>query len=291
VAARPYSLIWLLFAWLLGVLEPLICAVTTWPGMIFGAGDTRRWDTPRRRRRGLIVVLGGVEGPSLYARAMAVGLLRSGWRGAVKIHQWNAGVPILRALTNLMNREHHRRSADALVQIIRSHRALYGATHVALLAQSGGCWIVTGALEQLGPSEAVDRAVLLAPAISPGYDPARAAAACRDGLASIGGPGDLFFLGLGTSVFGTSDRRFGPSAGLTGWRRSAAGFEEVRWRPEWVRFGYVGNHVSTVSPAFIRRVVAPWLSGARRTLANDPGNPTGVGDPCRLQLDETKSAS
>lgn len=263
MATRQYSNIWLLFAWLLGVLEPLFCAVSTWPGMIFGVGPTHRWNTPRRRRRGLIVVLGGVEGPSLYARAMATGILKSGWRGAVVVYKWNAGPPIVRALKNLMNREHQERCAGELVRMIHEHRARHGNTRVALLAQSGGCWIVVRALEQLGAAEAIDRAVLLAAAISPGYDPSRAAAGCRDGLVSVGGPGDLFFLGLGTSVFGTSDRHFGPSCGLTGWRTTARGFADVSWQPAWVRFAYVGNHVSTVSPIFIRRVVAPWLTGGR----------------------------
>jgi len=261
MAVRQYSFIWLLFAWLMGVLEPFFCAISTWPGMIFGVGPTLRWDTTRRRRRGLVVVLGGVEGPSLYARAMATGILKSGWRGAVVVYEWNAGPPIVRALKNLMNREHQERCAGELVRMIRGHRTRHGNTRVALLAQSGGCWIVVRALEHLGAAEAIDRAVLLAPAISPGHDPTRAAMGCREGMASVGGPGDLFFLGLGTSVFGTSDRHFGPSCGLTGWRTSPPGFDDVSWRPAWVRFAYVGNHVSTVSPIFIRRVIAPWLTG------------------------------
>jgi len=252
-----HSRLWLILAWLLAIFDPLVCALT-----LFGVGGRRRWDTPRRRRRGLIVLLGGVEGPSLYARAMATGILRSGWRGAIFVHRWNAGIPLLRVFPNLMNQDRHRRAVSQLLALIRDQRKRYGDTPISLLAQSGGCWIVIGALEQLADGDGVDRAVLLGPSISPTYDPSRAAAACRGGLASIGGPGDLFFLGLGTSIFGTSDRRFGPSAGLTGWRTAARGFHDIRWRPEWLRYGYVGNHISAVSPIFIRYVVAPWLTGA-----------------------------
>jgi len=246
-----------LIAWLLAPLDPIIVALT-----VFGVGGRRRWDTLRRRKRGLIIILGGVEGPSLYARAMAAGILKSGWRGAVSVYRWNSGIPLLRVFPNLTHRRHHRRSATGLRELIRDHRARFGDTRVAILAQSGGCWIAMQALEELDGSDAIDRAVLLGPSIWPGYDPARAARGCREGMISIGGPGDYFFLGLGTTTFGTSDRHFSPSAGLLGWRRKAVGFADVRWRPEWLRFGYVGNHITAVSPAFIRHVVAPWLTGA-----------------------------
>src|SRR5262249_9070950 len=158
----------------------------------------RRWDSPRRRRRGLIIILGGVEGPSVYARAMAMGILRSGWRGAVHVYRWNAGIPLLRGFPNLMNPRHHRRCAPRLRWLLRDHRRNFGDTPILILAQSGGCSITVRALEKLDSDEAVLRAVLLGPSISSGYDPAKAAAACREGLVSIGGPGDYFFLGLGT---------------------------------------------------------------------------------------------
>ncbi len=255
-ANRNYSPLWLLVAWLLAPLDPIIVALT-----VIGVGGRRRWDTPRRRKRGLIIILGGVEGPSLYARAMATGILRSGWRGAVHVYRWNAGIPLFRVFPNLMHGRHHRRSAAGLLELIRDQRARFGDTPISILAQSGGCWIAVRTLEELEGADAINRAVLLGPSIWPGYDPARAARGCRGGMVSIGGPGDFFFLGLGTTTFGTSDRHFGPSAGLLGWRREAEGFADVRWRPDWLRFGYVGNHITAVSPAFIRHVVAPWLTG------------------------------
>lgn len=242
------------------LLDPLGGLIAMLPSLLIGLGPTHRWDTPRRRRRGVIFILGGIEGPSLYARAMAVGLLRSRCRGAVVVHRWNAGIPFIRSARNLMSRAHHERCAAELAARIEAHRRDFPHTPVSLLGQSGGCWVIVRTLETLGPHRAVDRAVLLCPAISPGYDPSRAAAACRDGLVSIRGPGDLFMLGLGTSLFGTSDRRHTPAAGLVGWRRSARGFHDVTWRPSWLRTGYLGNHITSASPAFIRDIVGPWLA-------------------------------
>ncbi|MCK6457740.1 MAG: hypothetical protein L6Q92_14565 [Phycisphaerae bacterium] len=248
------------------VLDPILGLMSTLPGTVFGPGPTQRWDSPRRRRRGLVIIVGGIEGPSLYARAMAIGLLRYGWRGAIVVSRWNAGVPWLRAFVNLMSSAHHTRCAHALAAQIAEYRRGHPDGYIAIIAQSGGCWITIRALERMEDSIRVDRAVLLAPAVSSGYDVARAAQRCRGGLMSVGGPGDLFYLGLGTLALGTSDRRFRPAAGLLGWQHHPPGFVDARWRPEWLRHGYLGSHITVCYPRFIRAVIAPWLVGdAART--------------------------
>jgi hypothetical protein len=133
---------------------------------------------------------------------------------------------------------------------------------ICLLAQSGGCWIVVRAMEKLPPGCKVQTAVLLAPAISPDYDLTVAASKCKGTLISVGGPGDFFFLGLCTLLLGTSDRVHTPSAGWIGWRHHPDGFAEIRWRRDWIRYGYIGNHVTTSAVRFIENVVAPWLDDA-----------------------------
>jgi hypothetical protein len=194
---------------------------------------------------------------------MARGVLISGYRGAVIVFPWNRrgrrGVPLLCVLRNLMNRRHHERWSDRLVQAILDYHAEYPNAHLNLLAQSGGCWITLRALEKLPAGVKLQSVVWLAPSISPDRDIADAAARCQRGLVSVGGPGDLFFLGLGTALFGTSDRVHTPSAGWIGWRHHPEGFTEVRWRPEWIRLGYVGNHTTTSAGRFVAKVVAPWF--------------------------------
>jgi hypothetical protein len=95
--------------------------------------------------------------------------------------------------------------------------------------------------------------------MSPDYDTSLATSRCSAGLVSIGGPGDFFFLGLGTTIFGTSDRVHTPSAGWIGWHHHPPGFRDVRWHPSWVRYGYFSNHTSSTSRHFIERIVAPLL--------------------------------
>src|SRR5205085_990644 len=71
---------WRFFALLAGLLDPVAGLLAGIPGWAMGVGATHRFDTPRRRRRGLILVFGGIEGPSVHQRRMALGLVHGGWR-------------------------------------------------------------------------------------------------------------------------------------------------------------------------------------------------------------------
>lgn len=255
-----YAWYWSAFAILSGLVDPLlgvfvkIASIFWWPRLPAMA------DTPRRRKRGLLLVLGGIEGPSPYNHAMACGVLCSRYRGAVVRFGWNRGIPFVRSLVNLMSRRHHTRQTARLVERIVWYKSRYPEAPVSLLAQSGGCWIVLKALEQLPADMRVHSAVLIAPSTSPDYDISLATSKCAAGMTSIGGPGDFFFLGLGTTLFGTSNRVHSPSAGWIGWHHHPPGFREVRWHPDWVRYGYFSNHTSSSSRNFVERLIVPMLN-------------------------------
>jgi pimeloyl-ACP methyl ester carboxylesterase len=207
----------------------------------------------------LALVLGGIEGPSLAQHAMAAGLLRGGWRGAVRIQRWNAGVPLVRCALNLMSTTRHETASDALVSHAIAYRQKHAGTPVVIIAVSGGCWVAVRALEKLGPERAVAGVVLLAPAISPGYDLRAAVAATRGGILTVRSPYDVVLLGLGTTLMGTSDRRFGWSAGNRGFVTVHERLHERVWRPADLRLGYLGSHCTSIAPEFLAREVTPWL--------------------------------
>ena len=95
------------------------------------------------------------------------------------------------------------------------------AEPVFVVAKSGGSGVVVKALERLD-EHAVERVVLLAPAVSPGYDLTDALRAVRREMVVFWSPFDLIILGAGTRVFGTIDRVRTVSAGLVGFKKPAA---------------------------------------------------------------------
>src|SRR5205807_9495687 len=82
-------------------------------------------------------------------------------------------------------------------------------------------------------------------------------------------PLDAIVLGLGTRIFGTIDRIRSVSAGFVGFRPPVslddtqraqyAKLRQVRWQPGMASTGYLGGHVGTDIPAFLRKYVVPLL--------------------------------
>lgn len=216
-------------------------------------------DTPRRRRRGLTIVLGGIEGPSIFNTQIVRGLLASGYRGAVVRYDWNAGLPIIRSFVNLVSTRHQERGARAVVDIVTAYRSAQPTAPISIIAQSGGCWVAIRAMELLPPNMNISTVVFHAAAVSAEYDVSAAAKRCQRKVISIEACGDYVLLGLGTLLFGTADRRHRLGAGFVGFRQRPTNFEAMRWRPSWLRHGHLGNHTTSAAFAFMRDVIGPRL--------------------------------
>lgn len=247
---------------LAALLDPLIGFLFALPHLFLFTHCERRWQTPCRVRRGLVIVCGGIEGPSLAQHGIAGGLLRGGWRGAVHIFRWNTGIPFWRCGVNLMNRAYQQRRAAELAGMIREYTRLQPGRPIHLVAVSGGCWIVTQALELLHSCDkapTVDQVILLAPAISPTADLSRAARAVNGQLHLFKSRFDFVMLGAGTTLLGTSDRRFGPAAGWRGLRNPPTNVCQHEWLAAFADHGNLGSHCTSVAPGFIRSIIAPLL--------------------------------
>ncbi len=213
----------------------------------------------------LVLVADGCGGIDLCVIALRHLLGREGDPRLVRMIAWGHGFG--RWYADLTDAANHRRGSDRVVAEVLAWRDRHPSVPVYLVGKSGGAWIVVRALEAL-PAGSVEAAVLLAPAVSPGYDLAPALRAVRREVVSFWSPLDLIVLGLGTGIFGTMDGVRSASAGLRGFREPSpppdpaatpapARLRQVRWRPRMALKGYLGGHVGPDSPAFLEAYVLP----------------------------------
>jgi len=240
-------------------------AYTRWIARLFRAVYGEPPDPPDGPGAGLVLMVDGVGGLDLCGTALryVMGAERSPL--TVRLVDWGHGWG--RWYADLSNAENHAAHAGAMAAEVLAYRDRHPGAPVYLVGKSGGTGLVVRALEAL-PADAVEAAVLLAPAVSAGYDLGRALRAVRREAVVFWSPLDLIVLGAGTRVFGTVDRVKAVSAGLVGFRpppgvgSAYAKLRQVRWGRSMALTGYLGGHVGVDSPAFRRKYVVPLLRAA-----------------------------
>jgi alpha-beta hydrolase superfamily lysophospholipase len=214
-----------------------------------------------------VLVADGIGGFDMCGRALARVVKASGLAYTTWTVRWCHGVG--RWYSDLTNAADCEARAADVAETIRLFRDRRPDVPIFLVGKSGGCAVMVKALELTARPE-VERAILLAPALSPGYDLTRALEKVRAEILVYWSPLDVFFLGLGTGVFGTSDRVRGRGAGLVGFRTPSPGddperiaayrkLRQVRWAFGMSATGYLGGHLGPDSPLFLARYVVPLL--------------------------------
>lgn len=183
-----------------------------------------------------------------------------------EFHHFRWGHGYMQIIKDLTNSTNLSQKAEELASLIREYKIKYPDRRVYIISKSTGTAPAVMALAQLQP-ESVERAFLLSPAISPDFDLSKALAATKQGLYSFWSPHDHFWLGLGTSLFGTADGVFCRSAGLTGFTRPDESsnnphyvkLQEIEWVPSMLLQGHLGGHPGNSMPPFLRKYVLPLL--------------------------------
>jgi alpha-beta hydrolase superfamily lysophospholipase len=173
----------------------------------------------------------------------------------------------MRIIKDLTNRDNTRRRSEELAELIRDYKSKFPERRIYVIAKSAGTAPAVMALSQL-ENDTVERAFLLSPAISPEFDLSRALGATKQELYSFWSPHDHFWLGLGTSLFGTADGVTCRAAGLTGFKRpddprqnsQYEKLKEIEWTPSMLLLGHLGGHPGNSMPPFIRKYILPLLS-------------------------------
>lgn len=231
---------------------------------------------------GLILVLPGIEGESRWNHSIVRGLRLAGLPCTCEIHDWTWGRWL--SLYSLRCRSRHCAQADLIAEKIADFRSRHPAAPVWLIGHSGGGAMSVLSLERLAEDVRAEGAILLGPALSPGYDLSRALERTRLGIWNFCSLGDVLFLMAGTLVFGTVDGRHSISAGAIGFRGGSPALADDRgtseaqpgpsltqipWRLPMLRQWNCAGHFGYVHHCFVREWVAPIVRASLRSAQPD----------------------
>ena len=251
-------------------LEMLVLGVAVVLGWLLKSFRTRE-----RLEHGLVLVLPGIEGQSCLNHNIVRGLGDAGVPGCIRIFDWTTRLIVL-FLVHLRWRKLHQRGVQNLIQQIRDYRRDYPGRPIYLIGHSGGAAILVLALQELPEDCQVDRAILLAGALSADFNLAPALRRVKRGIWSFHSSLDLFYLGLGTLVFGTLDGPRVVSGGCHGFRLPPNASEEdkalyaerlhqVPFSRKMIPSFNLGGHLGCTNRVFVAEWVAPLIDISRPT--------------------------
>jgi pimeloyl-ACP methyl ester carboxylesterase len=222
--------------------------------------------TAERLDRGLVIILPGIEGRSLANANVARGLDDGGVDAAIVIEDWGTSVPG-GFLINLTDMDRNHAAAQRVCERILQYQDERPGRPIHLIGHSGGGGLAIMALERLPNAVRVDSVILLAACIDPNHDLRTALARSRHGILNYHSRHDRLLLDLGTSVFGTIDRTFGPAAGADGFhvpgKLSPADnalyhkLIQIPWSQDLFWEGHDGGHFGWTHPVIVKRHIAP----------------------------------
>lgn len=192
------------------------------------------------RTSGRMVVLPGV-GNTRFHLAPFVRAAEAQLPGFdIDVRRW--GVRFMMFL-NLRAYERNLETARQIAAELASWRRAHPDELLYVVGYSGGGGMALLMAEALAEDVMIDRLVLVAPAISPGYAVEEILPRVRELVVSYASERDLQ-VGWGTRTFGTIDRKRTASAGAVGFELTHPKIVEWRWSSEARELGHRGNHLS-----------------------------------------------
>lgn len=213
--------------------------------------------------RGLVIVLPGIDGWAPYNENACKALYRECLDMAVELYDWTLPMGLLLNQCGILN---NRIAASGLASRIVAYHKEHPGRPVYLIGHSGGTAIAVWAAEALPGEERVERIVLLASSLSPGYDLSKAMRHTRMGVVNFYSGRDGALLGVGTILMGTMDGQHTEAAGKVGFRPMGRGavyygnLVQVPWDPRMTAVGHDGGHFGYTAPRFMQAHVKPWLT-------------------------------
>jgi pimeloyl-ACP methyl ester carboxylesterase len=215
--------------------------------------------------RGVIIAIDGAGGLESTSSSLRQTVAEQALPYYVETFDWSHGRG--RFFADQVDAEHARDEGRRLAERIAAYRQNCPCSQVFLVAHSAGSLVALSAAEG-APAGSIDRVILLAPAVSSGYDLRAALCNTRQGIDVFRSYRDQFYLGFGAYIVGTTDRRWEAPAGRVGFEPLICGpadsalYERLHdhpWDPSFAWTGHDGGHAGSYSPGYLRAYVLPLL--------------------------------
>ena len=251
---------------------PRSMALGLWVGLLVFASGCSALVPPLQSRgweNGYTIILPGIESRHAMHRELAIGLKEGGVSTAIEVDDWTSGNPA-GFLFHLRLHERNQKQAARIANKIIRYQDEYPGRPIHLIGHSGGGGIAILTLEALPPDRQVDTTILLAAAISPSHPMETALSHCKKGLWNYSSLLDAPLLVAGTTVAGTIDECFEPSAGAIGFYTSdelsqntkalySERLHEERFQIAHLTSLNLGGHYGTMNRWFAKEYLAKHL--------------------------------
>lgn len=214
----------------------------------------------------LVFVVDGAGGFEAASRTIAKTITEVKLPLEVRTFHWTHGY--CRVFSDQMHASHIQREGRELAELVMSCRQESPGRRIYLIGHSAGCGVALIAAEHL-PPDALERIVLLAPAVSAKHDLRPALRSTCQGIDAFISSHDWCLLGVGTKLTGTTDRHWlTTAAGKTGFQPVAADpqdealytkLRQYPWNSTLMWTGHKGGHYGAYQPGFLRTFVFPLL--------------------------------
>lgn len=214
--------------------------------------------------RGYVWMAPGIEGSTFLMKSAYDGLRDAGVDCAIEAYEWPS---LFGPLENLIDPSMGRTLARAVAPRIAEYRRRHPTQPLHLLGYSGGGALAVFIAEELPEDVQVDNLVLVQVSLSRDYDLSKALRRVRGRIVNLHAPLDVLMLGMGTTVFGTMDRKHGFSAGKDGFNLEKAvrdpverqRVEQQSWSTKALWSGHMGNHMGLYGRHWNKEYVAMYV--------------------------------
>lgn len=186
------------------------------------------------------------------------GLRRAGGEHHIRLFRWGGRAGALLVIPDFVRRNRLLRKSERLARFILDVTEQHPGRTIHVVAYSTGCFIAAEALKRIERTVPIGEVVLLAGALSPGYDVVPLLSRVQR-IHCFHSRLDFVISGLGPLLLGSNDGRFTPACGMVGLRAAPELVTRHGWTPNAIRTGYLGDHFTITSSAFVAKQIAPIL--------------------------------